>query len=283
MYSKISLRFFDGRYNQRTRRGECFLDIQQPIANYIENLSEPYALEHSLKIQSRALLDGRGLYSIRKFHLGFRPRPKLLRLCAELHIPPAFADAIEALFDQASVVHLGFENGEIPFCKVYLEFTTRRPESLPANLLFRGFKWSPLDNTQAAVTDYCERGKYKPADLSPYLDYYLEPQHEAERALAQSFVELVGDKAPDAQILLLDVTEAGSPRRSFDINVYDAATPLSDLAPWLRQAYRVFGIKTPTPGDLLSPPADRKLGHLSGGVSRKGAPFFTVYHSVSGR
>jgi hypothetical protein len=85
----------------------------------------------------------------------------------------------------------------------------------------------------------------------------------------------------DAQALfLMEVEEAGNPRRSFDLNVYQAEFNLCDIADLVRTVAARFTIAPPRLGDVLDRCGPLALGHLSGGVDRDEREFVTVYYGV---
>ena len=72
--------------------------------------------------------------------------------------------------------------------------------------------------------------------------------------------------------------EEGNPRRSFDINLYEAALRLRDLDSPLAAARRRYRISDETFGPLFQQVADARFGHLAGGIDRRGRDFLTVYY-----
>lgn len=84
-------------------------------------------------------------------------------------------------------------------------------------------------------------------------------------------------RLPPQRLLYLEVTEAGQPRRSFDLNLYDARLLVRDQQAVLFAMRDHFGVRPGQFQALYDQIKARPLGHLAGGVHRNGQAFFTVY------
>lgn len=76
----------------------------------------------------------------------------------------------------------------------------------------------------------------------------------------------------------LEVGEEGNPRNSFDINFYAAGLRLNDIRPYIEMKSRAFSISDEQIARLYRLDGHKPFGHLSGGISRDGADFLTVYY-----
>ena len=78
-------------------------------------------------------------------------------------------------------------------------------------------------------------------------------------------------------LMLLDVSEQGNARHSFDINLYDLGLTLSavkSLAPVLCDIYALDAQQVDA---FFGEHADKPLGHIASGLSRSGESFLTLY------
>jgi hypothetical protein len=86
--------------------------------------------------------------------------------------------------------------------------------------------------------------------------------------------------ADTGRFLLMEVDEPGNPRRSCDLNVYDAELRMRDISDLLETALTDFAVPKPQARLVFDRAADRALGHLSAGVGRDGQEFVTIYFGV---
>jgi tryptophan halogenase len=257
------------------------------LIRLVETLGAPYGLERSVKITQGTLADDRCLITVSRAALGRTPADRLLELGRELHIPQSFADALPASLRHADVVHFGYEaaSGQQVY-KIYLEYASQVREAMAATsqtpqLVHLAYKWAPLRPEGAAVTRYtwvpCRTRNELEAKLRSLL-----PAREAPRALncALGLVSRVASFADSGELLLMDVEEDGNPRRSCDLNVYDAALRVHEIADLLGAAMRDFAVPEPRSQSLFDRSANKSLGHLSAGVGRDGQEFVTIYFGV---
>ena len=85
------------------------------------------------------------------------------------------------------------------------------------------------------------------------------------------------------KLQFLEVTEEGNPRRSFDLNLYDARLAMRDVQAPLERLREHFGVRPGQYQALYDQIRTKPLGHLAGGLHRDGAPFSTVYYGVEAR
>ena len=76
------------------------------------------------------------------------------------------------------------------------------------------------------------------------------------------------------------MTEENTPRRSFDINVYNAKLQLKEVYPLLQKIYQHYSIPARDFHALYNQFRTKIIGHLSGGIGRDGKDFLTVYYGL---
>jgi hypothetical protein len=106
--------------------------------------------------------------------------------------------------------------------------------------------------------------------------FYRKPNDEAFEII-QNILNLAARKVGPDKVLYLEVSEKGNSRSSFDINLYGANFRLQELHSNILAMGRHYLI----PDDEFSRFFDSikrcTLGHIAGGVDRKGRDFLTVY------
>jgi tryptophan halogenase len=242
-------------------------------------------IERSCKLAPHSLSHQRLLMANSPVALAGTP---LAQAHLALQMPPSDIPAFEQDLALANFVYLGFDGTHDSLSyRIYLEFpvnlahqhdpTTGR--MTPA-LLARGYKWNALD-AQAQQVGTSE--------------YWWEPRLTADQVL----MRLTNLGAGDAQAhplvhaavaaararsnaldwTWLEVSEPQSPRRSYDLNIYDAELTLNDLAEALRTTARQFDIDPAAFEAWLAQRGAETFGHVSGGIGRDGQAFVTVYHA----
>jgi len=250
--------------------------------------------ERSFKLSEGTVEPNRFLLGLPKREIGPGPQERLLHLCGQLEAPDAYLEALAGDLPDSDFVHFGFEEaGGRCLYKVYLEFSTRLekmaendPEGLRSMmrglepfLMFLGFKWNPEDARDRALTRY---HWYPGLPFGDMLRRASRTLQGSERGLPFAVLEdllgLVSERVPHDRVNYFDVVEEESGRRSFDVNVYDAKLCIGDLRSLLIRAARGLSI----PAAALEPLSERigreTLGHLSGGIDRRGRGFLTFYH-----
>jgi hypothetical protein len=256
------------------------------LIRLVETLGAPYGLERSVKILPGALADDRYLLSVACAALGKSPADRLIQIGRELHMPQSFADVLPVSLRRADVVHFGYEAGSHEVYKIYLEYASQVRQAMASmsqtpQLVHLAYKWAPTRPDSAAVTRYtwlpCRTRNELEAKLRSLL-----PAKEAPRALncALGLVSRVASFADSGELLLMDVEEDGNPRRSCDLNVYDAALRVPAIADLLETAMRDFAIPAANVRSAFERFGEKALGHLSAGIGRDGREFVTIYFGV---
>lgn len=243
-----------------------------------------FGREDSFKLSAGALLAGRVM-------LGVQARTAsgdgLRRICRRLGMPGSFAPLFAEHLSAANVVLFAVEEApaECTF-KIYLEFWDRvrervlRTESRASQLLNLGFKWRAGASIGRVARYTCFPLLSTAECLHRLAALYPDAANSTACRLASDLVVLCSERRPAASFVYMEVAEEGTPRLSFDINLYKADVPLQALRSWLEQARLHFMAPEAEFNALLGRVGSRALGHLSGGVDREGRAFLTVYYEI---
>ncbi len=257
------------------------------LIKLVETLRAPYGLERSVKIAPGALFDDRCLVSVHRSALGQAPADRLAAMARALGIPARFADSLPEALEGADVVHFGHEGGPgLEVRKIYFEYASRARRAMAAAsegpvLVHLAYKWAPERPDGAAVTRYSWTPCRTRAEAEGKLRA-LMPAREAPRALrcALSLLSRLAGLAESGQLLMMEVEEPGNPRRSCDLNVYDAELRLSHIADLIDAAVTDFAVPRSRGLAAFGSARDSALGHLSAGVGRGGEEFVTIYYGI---
>lgn len=239
-------------------------------------LRAPLRVECSIKLVPGALLAERFLLGVPKRALGPDPAAALAALGRRIGWPPAAETLLAEHLEAADHVHLGWEEGEGgATTKLYLEAAAQagraRAAGRPATV-HRAVKWDPEHPGEGRSSRY-DLAEAPAAEAMAAL-FAGRPLGAPGLALGLDALAL----APGGMLLV--VTEAGSPRRSFDLNLYGAERPVAALAAPLARAAAVFGIDPGEAADRFGAVGARPLGHVSGGLGRDGRDFATLYYGA---
>jgi hypothetical protein len=257
------------------------------------SLGVPYGHERSIKLRRHATLANRFLLTIARDDLGPTAVDRVLDACRQLEMPDEFLDAVAAQGPPANMIHFGFEEeaaGRAHY-KVYLEreaaFATAMT-SAPAGgepfVLHHAFKWNVADGADRAVARYvCHPRLARQAMLQRIAAVYAGRPGRAPWHLVCELVTAAARRVPEEAIMYLDVTEDGTDRRSFDVNVYRAGLPVESLAPFFDRLADHFQLRAAAVAEAFAAVLGLQLGHVAGGIDRHGRDFFTIYFGVEGR
>jgi tryptophan halogenase len=249
----------------------------------VDQLDAPYGLERSVKIAPRQLLDDRCLMSIHRSALGERPADRLAEICRAMAIPAGFAAELAAALDGADIVHFGHEGGaSATVRKIYFEYAARTRRAMQAGdpvLVHLAYKWTLQRPDHVAVTRYSWVPCRSRQDIEARLRALLA---EAPRALrsALRLVSRVARPTGAGPVMMMEVEEAGNPRRSCDLNVYDAELRLAEISDLIAATLEDFAVPESRVRAVFDRAADVALGHLSAGTGRDGQEFVTIYYGI---
>ncbi len=257
----------------------------------LEELKIPCGYERSFKLLPGKLLANRYLLGVdlKNIHPA-----QLHAVCQRMNMPDEFIQSLNEHLSQANLVFLGFEdNPPDGTYKVYLEFWDRvkfeiQSESaslesklLEPQLLHLGFKWNVADNSQRTISRYlCYPLLSTDVILQRMTEVYAEHTTAPSLNIATEIMAFAAGRVAEGSIIYMEVVEDGSPRRSFDINLYSAMLPLQDIKPALLRLREHFEIPINSFDRLLHLTCDKSLGHLSGGINQHGEEFLTIYYEV---
>ncbi|HWU40442.1 MAG TPA: hypothetical protein VN203_22570, partial [Candidatus Acidoferrum sp.] len=187
-------------------------------------------------------------------------------------------------------IHFGFEadDGGCLY-KIYLEFLDQVRKEIDNNqencaplLLHLGFKWDATDKSRQSITRYTLHPWIPVSEMVSRAAGMLASSRESGAAEAvEEIVRLASRKVSAHNLLYLEVTEAGNPRRSFDINMYRANLKVAELHSFLGTIARQLAVPERDFHDLYESTKTQRFGHLAGGLGRDEREFFTVYYGAS--
>lgn len=242
-----------------------------------------YGREDSFKMAKGRLLAERLLIGIRRGRIS---AATFVEIAAGIGMPVEFRSPFLERLPEADVVLFGLENGETGLVyKAYLEFWEKLRQRVLATgakdpeLLNLGFKWYAGEGSAKVVSRYtC----YPILDLAGMLrrirGLYDGATDAPSCRMALQLVQLAARRG--APMIYLEVGEEGTPRRSYDINLYKANLTLAGIEQELRQTASRYELPRQEFDALYSQVRDRPLGHLSGGLARDGGDFLTVYYET---
>lgn len=275
--------------HQRAGVVKSAADAIGTLIRTVESLSPKSGFERSLKVTRNRILDNRFLVGVSTKVIGPAASSLLVEACGLLDMPKNLIDIFTRHLPLANYVHFGFEEDENKLTyKVYLEFfetikgeIEKRKERPEQALLHLGLKWDVADPSRQTVTRYIWYPWISSDEIVRRASAMVEGAPGLDDA-ARNLVSLALARIPSRDILYLEVTEEGNPRRSFDINVYRADLQIAEAYPLLSVLCRRHGVSYQTFHSLYDTIKTKKLGHLAGGKDRQGSPFFTVYYGVEG-
>jgi tryptophan halogenase len=253
----------------------------------VDGLGAPYRHERSFRLAPDSLQSNRVLLSLGRSALGEDAAPRLAALAAQLGLPAAMAGSLAEHWSQARAVHFGFEaDGARSRYKMYFERTVADEEARRAApgtpvLLHLAWKWNPADPADCVITHYHWLPRLDAAALRGRMERLYGPGAPLEAALA--VLELAAARVAAEKLQFLQVSEEGSPRLSFDLNLYDAGLTVRDAQGPLARLREHFAVRPGQYQALYDQVRALPLGHLAGGVHRDGAAFATVYYGVQRR
>ncbi len=260
------------------------------IIRLVQSLGARHGFEKSVKIVRGALFDDRCLLSVHHSALGDAPASRLDAIARELGMPPELTETLPAALLAADIVHFGFEGGlKSETYKIYLEYASRTREAMQAavpfpTLVHLAYKWNPRDRDARSIARYTWLPCSSLGEIGTKIDAVASPSAApVALRLALGLLDKVGTSTPADRLFLMEVEEDGNPRRSFDLNVYNARLRVGDIAGLLAEAIRDFDALARGGGSIFDQQAGSALGHISAGVGRDGEEFATIYYGVEAR
>jgi len=255
----------------------------------VKSLKVEVGFERSFKIVNAVLLDNRFLLGVSKKAVGEKADDRLTQTCSLMGMPKMLLEVFRHYLPQGNYVHFGFEQNEkTTVYKVYLEFfktikqeIEKRKDDPGPVLLHLGLKWDVSNPARQSLTHYTWYPWLSADEILERVSRMLDPQTDTPaKQAADELVSLALGRIPERDILYLEVTEEGNPRRSFDINVYRANLQLAEIYPLLSMLCRRHSIPFDTFHSLYNGIKMKRFGHLAAGADREGNSFFTAYYGV---
>ncbi|MBL8810122.1 MAG: hypothetical protein JNM43_08100 [Planctomycetaceae bacterium] len=257
-----------------------------------------FGLERSVRIRNGNLETHRCLLSFVKISLedgvsgtsldatgseyDFDPR-LLFEICRLLRCPDKVLESIARFQNAARFIHFGFEDSATStIVKCYLElppiepaFGTGRVDS-DARIQFFGYKWNMANSEDAALTVY---RTWLADDGHTSLQKFLTETPALFQSFAASLLEQVA-RSPQSlapqDFTLLEVRDEGSPRCSWDLNIYDTGLTIGQLADSNMLPESV--VDEAQIARWRESVSSRLVGHVATGHDRHGTPFLTIYY-----
>lgn len=256
------------------------------LFHLVAGLGTTYGFERSVKIRPRELLDERFLLTVHKNSFAPDPVKGVMKIYRKLNAPDVFESLIRQYMPSSNIIHIGFENSaESAIYKLYLEFSPETRNLRPPedrNLVYLSLKWDVAIPSRRAVARYSALPPMAASELIAKLpEKYDFKEKSSFFRLVGGLLEQVAPSAENRALFVLDVVEDENPRRSFDVNLYDANLRVADIAAPLRDILVYFNICEDDISAFYKPIRGERLGHFSAGIDRGGREFATVFFGVT--
>lgn len=203
-------------------------------------------------------------------------------------MPENCIKSFEEHFSKANLVYFGIEEHSKHFVyKVYLEFWSRFIDKSANNsdknqpfVLHIGYKWNADNNTQNTIARYTLYPDLTQDKILHRIKNMYQNSSDAQAYEIAEEIILAAAKNEKCSFKYLEVEEENNPRKSYDINVYEAELLIKDIHCELRKAQVHYNIPNNLFDKFYSQIQNKILGHLSGGIDKTGKDFMTVYYEV---
>jgi hypothetical protein len=259
------------------------------LLELIKALNMDYAFERSFKVTEKTLLGNRILYGVYTEKIKEDQHKELLDICHQMNMPEAFFENFREDWRDTNAIGWAFEKiGEALVYKVYLEFWDKwkkeikeTPNERDPFLVVLGFKWDALNRAKRSLARYTWYPLLSYEEMLERLSgSYENDQYRSLFGIIKDFLRFPSIKVTHDEIRYIEVTEENTPRRSFDINVYNAKLQLKEVYPLLQKIYQHYSIPDRDFHTLYNQFRTKIIGHLSGGIGRDGKDFLTVYYGL---
>lgn len=253
------------------------------LMNAVREMAPEHYQERSFRIAPGSLQANRFLLSIGSRQMPPEALGRAWAIARHLGLPAALRPEVEAAFARADHLHFGFEGepGRV-ICKLYFERTVSGLEAAQAResgqpaLQYEAFKWN-VATGEVVRSGYHWFAGLPVAAVAERMDGLCAGADAAVGAMARAVLDAAASRLPPERLLYLEVVEPGQPRRSFDLNLYDAELTVRDLQAVLFAMRDHFAVRPGQFQALYDQIKTRRMGHVAGGIHRNGRPFFNVY------
>jgi hypothetical protein len=252
------------------------------LLNLVRDLCVPHGFEYSFKMCEGLLLADRFLITMDKASLGEDYQRRVIELCTKLRAPASFLEAVDRSISKARMLHFGFESSEKGgMHKVYLEFPLSAPTE--PTLLHTSYKWDPVRPDRHAIGTYLRYPLLSYEETAERVRNLLTGCNRPEAfETANEFLRLAMPRLKE-NFHYLEVTEEGTPRKSFDLNFYSASLTMGDIRPLLLRLAECYSLSIEEFSARFDSVEKARFGHLTGGIDREGRDFFTIHFGVEPR
>jgi hypothetical protein len=231
----------------------------------------PFIFEWSAQISRGRISANRGLFSFPIAAMGGNAYSYTCALCRRWDASQTVVSAIAKYFPQASHVHFGLEfEATYRTAKCYLEFesTTR----------FLGFKWSSDPAKPTVVSRYQHLEVAGWQTVQAYACRAFQEPHRKLLLPLLRRVQIAAESAGSQALSLLEVSDEGSERLSYDLNCYEFEITLSSIRDVFESILTNFDVLPSDAHRWLECSGEHTLGHIAFGTNRFQQNFVTIYH-----
>lgn len=253
------------------------------LMNAVREMAPEHYQERSFRIAPGSLQANRFLLSIGSRQMPPEALERAWAIARHLGLPAALRPEVEAAFARADHLHFGFEGEpERVICKLYFERTVSGLEAAQARetgqpaLQYEAFKWNTATG-ETVRSNYHWFAGLPMVAIAERMDVLCADADAVVGAMARAVLDAAASRLPPERLLYLEVVEPGQPRRSFDLNLYDAELTVRDLQAVLFSMRDHFAVRPGQFQALYDQIKTRRMGHMAGGIHRNGQPFFNVY------
>jgi len=242
----------------------------------IEGFEKSFKLTHGSLFEQRALI---GVTQISQY------RRAIFNICHLLNMPEEHLQLFREYFSNANRAYFGYE--ETPNActhKVYLEFwdyhASKKGSPHDPFMLYLGFKWDVTTNNNT-LTRYTLYPEISSKNILEKIDS-IYPNHSNAQALsiAKKIITTASKKTNARSLKYLEVTEDNNPRKSFDINLYEAGLRTRDIYAELIAMQKYYQLNATKFHEFYNSIKRQDFGHLSGGIDKLNNDFMTFYYEV---
>lgn len=148
--------------------------------------------------------------------------------------------------------------------------------------LYKGYKWNASNNTQNTLTRYTLYPEISLEKILPRIeDIYQNHPNTQASTIAQQIIRTASAKTNNSLFKYLEVTEENNPRKSFDINLYDAGIKIQDIHHELKLIQEYYGINKSKFDKFYQSIRNQEFSHLSSGIDKSNHDFMTFYYEVN--
>jgi tryptophan halogenase len=241
--------------------------------------------ERSFRLAPGTLHAQRLLLTVQSVHQKADPFERIWHIASRFGVPQSQLGWARSAFDQARHVHFGYESdGRTPMFKLYFERGLRAHELEAAEgtsqgiLQYEALKWRPDASEDHVLSSYRWWPSVGQQELAGRIGALWGEQTEPARWTAE-LLNVAFASLPAERLQYLEVTEDRSPRRSFDLNLYDAQMRVRDIESSLCAIRAGLDVDKRVFEAHYEAVASARLGHVAAGIHRNGQPFFNVYYA----